>query len=434
MVATWGAISWRGTAAGGNKIELFTRAGNTETPDDTWSAWSAAVHQRGRLADHQPEGALPAVARGADRQRRRPGADLGDGRVPAAQSPAAGPLASPCIRRASCSRSRSPPANPSSPASTISRRRSASSPPRPAQQPGSSSALGRRTYQKGLQTLVWKADDENDDDLRLRRAVSAAKARRRGRRCASAISDTILVWDTTTVPNGTYFVKIVASDAPSNPSGTALAGELDSVGLRHRQHAADDHGRRRPRRARPHDHPVRRQGRSLAGPARRVLAGRPAVARRVSGGRHRRLARGALRAGRGWRAGRARADAARQRLDEQRGNDPRRRTPRQITEGTEPTGSHRAIEQQRKTCFLHCSAALCDPVDSVRSVVSRPERVERGRRRTRASSAAAAARRAAPAVCWRARSSARAGRSRSAAAFRAADRGAPAAPGPAGRR
>src|SRR4029077_14433726 len=28
-------------------------------------------------------------------------------------------------------------------------------------QPGSSSSLGRRTYQKGLQTLVLKADDEN---------------------------------------------------------------------------------------------------------------------------------------------------------------------------------------------------------------------------------------------------------------------------------
>ena len=37
------------------------------------------------------------------------------------------------------------------------------------------------------------------------------------------------MWDTTTVPNGTYFVKIVASDAPSNPAGTALTGELESV-------------------------------------------------------------------------------------------------------------------------------------------------------------------------------------------------------------
>src|SRR5205823_10838307 len=34
-----------------------------------------------------------------------------------------------------------------------------------AQQASSSPALGRRTYQKGLETLVWKADDENDDDL-----------------------------------------------------------------------------------------------------------------------------------------------------------------------------------------------------------------------------------------------------------------------------
>ena len=33
-----------------------------------------------------------------------------------------------------------------------------------ASQQGSPNSLGRRTYQKGLQTLAWKADDENDDD------------------------------------------------------------------------------------------------------------------------------------------------------------------------------------------------------------------------------------------------------------------------------
>ena len=37
------------------------------------------------------------------------------------------------------------------------------------------------------------------------------------------------MWDTTTVPNGTYFVKIVASDAPSNAADGALAGEMDSA-------------------------------------------------------------------------------------------------------------------------------------------------------------------------------------------------------------
>jgi hypothetical protein len=96
-----------------------------------------------------------------------------------------------------------------------------------AQQAAGSPTLGRRTYQKGLQTLVWKADDENDDDLSYdvlyrREGETSWTPLRRG------LTEPILVWDTTTVPNGTYFVKVVASDAPSNPGGTALSGELSS--------------------------------------------------------------------------------------------------------------------------------------------------------------------------------------------------------------
>ena len=45
----------------------------------------------------------------------------------------------------------------------------------------------------------------------------------------TAVTDTILVWDTTTVPNGTYFARVVASDAPSNAASAALSGELDSA-------------------------------------------------------------------------------------------------------------------------------------------------------------------------------------------------------------
>jgi hypothetical protein len=43
------------------------------------------------------------------------------------------------------------------------------------------------------------------------------------------VVEPIVVWDTATVPNGTYFVRIVASDGPSNPADLALTGELDSV-------------------------------------------------------------------------------------------------------------------------------------------------------------------------------------------------------------
>ena len=45
-----------------------------------------------------------------------------------------------------------------------------------------SPALGRRIYQKGLQTFVWKADDENDDRLELPTCSIAVKGTRPGNR------------------------------------------------------------------------------------------------------------------------------------------------------------------------------------------------------------------------------------------------------------
>ena len=42
------------------------------------------------------------------------------------------------------------------------------------------------------------------------------------------MTDTIFVWDTTSVPNDTYVVKVVASDQPSNTPGASLEGELES--------------------------------------------------------------------------------------------------------------------------------------------------------------------------------------------------------------
>jgi flavin-binding protein dodecin len=41
--------------------------------------------------------------------------------------------------------------------------------------------------------------------------------------------DPIFVWDTTSVPDGTYFVKVSATDAPSNSPATTLVSELEST-------------------------------------------------------------------------------------------------------------------------------------------------------------------------------------------------------------
>ena len=68
--------------------------------------------------------------------------------------------------------------------------------------------------------------------LYRREGETTWKALRRG------VTDPILVWDTTTVPNGTYFVKIVASDAPIEPGGDGAHRRARQLGVRDRQHAA----------------------------------------------------------------------------------------------------------------------------------------------------------------------------------------------------
>jgi hypothetical protein len=227
MVSTWGTLSWHGTATGGNKIELFSRSGNTETPDDTWSAWSAPYGA--------PEGSPITSPKARYLQWRAVLTGKGDGPVLTSVTAA-------YLQRNLRPQVRSITVHPPGivfqkpfttgdpelagfdDQSTPERKLAAAA----ATQPGTASALGRRTYQKGLQTLVWKADDENDDDLVYdvlyrREGDSAWKTLRKG------MNDAILVWDTTTVPNGTYFVRIVASDLPSNAAGSALTGELDSI-------------------------------------------------------------------------------------------------------------------------------------------------------------------------------------------------------------
>ena len=227
MIATWGSISWRGTAAAGNKIELFTRAGNTETPDDTWSAWSAAYTN--------PVGTPITSPKARYLQWRA--VLTGSGAGPVLTSVTAAYLQRnlrPVVRSITVHppgivfqkpfTTGDPELAGFDDQSTPERKLAAAA----SAQAGASPALGRRTYQKGLQTLAWKAEDENEDDLSYdvvyrREGDTVWKTLRKG------ITDSILVWDTTTIPNGTYFVKVIAADSPSNPLSVALSGELESI-------------------------------------------------------------------------------------------------------------------------------------------------------------------------------------------------------------
>lgn len=232
-VASWGAIRWRAAARAG-QVQLFTRTGNTATPDDTWSGWSKAytsadgeqigspnaryLQWRATLSSDGGQGPILTSVTAAYLPRNlRP--EVSGITVHPPGTVFQRPFSTGELEIAgfedNTSDGRQPSTSPSAASGTG--------------PPGSSApSLGRRTYQKGLQTFVWKADDENDDRLQFdilyrREGESSWKMLKR------ALWDPIFVWDTTSVPDGTYLVKVSASDAPSNSPGTSLSGEMESV-------------------------------------------------------------------------------------------------------------------------------------------------------------------------------------------------------------
>jgi hypothetical protein len=228
-IATWGSVNWRGTVPRGTRVEISTRSGNTETPDDTWSTWSSPSASSDGSPITSPKARYlqwRAVLTGTK-----------------SESPVLTSVSAAYLQRNLRPIVRSITVYPpgivfQKPFSTgepeLAGFEDQWTPDRRLAQAaaaqssgGSSPSLGRRSYQKGLETIVWKADDENDDELAYdilyrREGDTTWKTLRKG------LTETILVWDTTLVPNGTYFIKVVASDSPSNPISTALAGELES--------------------------------------------------------------------------------------------------------------------------------------------------------------------------------------------------------------
>ena len=292
-VASWGVIRWRATAHPRAKCTLSTRSGNTATPDETWSAWSKPYDNRRRRTDRQPQRALPAVARRA-RGRRRAARCSPRSPPPTCRGTCGRRFRrSPFIRPEPCSSVRSRPARSEIAGFEDTRPTAAAAQSQPAP-PGAPPRSARR--RRSAAASIRKACRRSSGRRTTRTTIgcsstccTGAKARRRGRRCIAALADPIFVWDTTSVPDGTYFIKVAASDAPSNSPGTALVGELESVSFDIDNTRADDRGAAGGAGRRTHHDRLRRPRRAVAGAARRILARREPLARGLSEGRHCRI-------------------------------------------------------------------------------------------------------------------------------------------------
>jgi len=217
-VATWGSISWRGTTPDGSRIELSSRSGNTAIPNELWSEWSASYTDAAGTQIASPN---------ARYLQWRASLFAGDA-SPVLTSVDAAYL--PRNLRPAVTQITAYP-----PGTVFQQQFSSGDPPiagldedvTETEANGGSTTLGRQSYRKGIQTFAWQAADGNGDRLEYTIHYQT-QGEAIWHALRSGLRETVFAWDTSSVPDGAYRVKITASDTSSNAPGIALLGELES--------------------------------------------------------------------------------------------------------------------------------------------------------------------------------------------------------------
>ncbi len=224
LFSSWGRLTFRGSAAGG-QIALETRSGNLERPQKDWSAWAPAATV--------PEGGRVTSPPARFIQWRATLKASADARSPELEAVDVAYLAknvAPVISLVEIT-----PANYRFPAQTLTLTPSSTlslpalGKPAPKVTPSLSSDSAASSMQsaKGFLGARWAAADDNQDGLLFSVYIRGVNETT-WKLLKDQLKDKHLSWDSTAFPDGEYRLRIVATDAPSNPPAQALPAELVS--------------------------------------------------------------------------------------------------------------------------------------------------------------------------------------------------------------
>lgn len=227
VVSAWGKIAWRFANPGGGNVKISTRTGNTEKPDGSWSDWSVPYAATGQQIANPKARYLQwraAFERGkgaGDRLERIQIPYLQENLRPQVVSitvlnPGIAVLKSPALSGSSMSLGT---------AATSGDGQSLNSPRMRGKE--INPLPPRQTLMPGAQAFTWKATDDNDDTLEYS-IYFKGDGESDWKLLAKEITETFYTLDGTALPDGMYRLKVVAGDAPSNPYGKGLIGELIS--------------------------------------------------------------------------------------------------------------------------------------------------------------------------------------------------------------
>ncbi len=209
--ATWGRIWWRSSGS----VSIQTRTGNTEKPDETWSAWSAALTDQKGAQVSSPKAKYLQWRAVLKTSSATP--TLNEVNVAFIARNIAPEVLSIQVLPTNVGLVANPPQqiDPNIELSGL-------DPvtfgiPNVAVPP-------RRIYQRGATSLQWTAEDRNGDkmvyDVYYKEVGDANFKLLR-----ENLNDNFIAIDGQTLADGRYIFKIVARDSPSNPAPLALSGE-----------------------------------------------------------------------------------------------------------------------------------------------------------------------------------------------------------------
>ena len=261
IFSRWGRAAWWGEtvsspAGAGARVSIYARSGNTSDPDSNWSDWAGPyTNPAGDKVECPPARFVQWKA--ALRDAGKPARSASTGGLPADPAPTidwfslaylpkniapevtaialqdpgvrvqgiALPTAGSGAQTSAQLRMPQPPAtsssaNPALAQVAISNLAQSSTPVH-------FDPVPQGFVQKGYQSVLWTADDANDDQLEFS-VYFRGESDTNWKLLKDKLEVHYYSWDTTTMPDGAYYLKVVATDAPSNPGGQGLTSERQS--------------------------------------------------------------------------------------------------------------------------------------------------------------------------------------------------------------
>jgi outer membrane protein assembly factor BamB len=240
LFSQWGRLDWWGPPPaasadsakskppGEPRLEFFVRSGNTEDPGKEWSRWFGPYSKPGSaveapsarffqwkavIHDGRPGDGINWVSLAYLPRNVAPVIDAIVLQEPSTRAQGATIISSGQSPNVALKM----PPTPNTPGVFIAQ---TTTPPKFEQPP-------QGVREKGYQSVLWSAHDDNDDDLQYS-VYYRGENEHEWKLLKDKLDQKFYSWDTTTLPDGAYYLKIVATDAPSNPPAVALKTERES--------------------------------------------------------------------------------------------------------------------------------------------------------------------------------------------------------------